>query len=219
VSETISDLPVELQDVVSLMVSELATNALVHASSGFDVAVDRSDSAITISITDRGDGIPAVQSPDSSEPHGRGLRIVEVLSDSWGINESSDTGKTVWFRLSLDSRSVEPLPSDTSTGTRSEHSDGAGNPVSRPSTPLAPEISGFGQPDLLRNTQPPAGMHARTPTPVFSAIGSSVISGVYLSNRRRFDRCRRTSRIAAGTVRVGRTRHTEDRSMRRALVG
>lgn len=103
VSLAIADLPGDIQDSVNLMVSELATNALVHASSGFTVAIDRSDAAVTVSVTDRGDGTPAMQSPSSSEPHGRGLRIVEALSDDWGITSSTDTGKTVWFRIALQS--------------------------------------------------------------------------------------------------------------------
>jgi anti-sigma regulatory factor (Ser/Thr protein kinase) len=101
VTQTISDLPIELQDSVSLMVSELATNALVHASSGFDVSVDRSVASVTISVADRGDGTPAIQSPSSNEPHGRGLRIVATLSDDWGISSTAETGKTVWFRMSF----------------------------------------------------------------------------------------------------------------------
>jgi hypothetical protein len=101
VSGIVSDLPGELQDAVSLMVSELSTNALVHASSGFDVAVERSDESVLILISDQGDGTPLVRSPDPSEPHGRGLRIVETLSDDWGIMPSPGAGKTVWFRMSL----------------------------------------------------------------------------------------------------------------------
>ncbi len=98
-SRLVADLSSEQQDAVNLMVSELATNALVHASSGFDVDVDRSEIAVTISVTDRGDGTPAMQSPTSSEPHGRGLRIVEALSDDWGTNASDEAGKTVWFQM------------------------------------------------------------------------------------------------------------------------
>jgi anti-sigma regulatory factor (Ser/Thr protein kinase) len=101
VSRLVSDLPDDLRDAVSLMVSELATNALVHASSGFEVDVDRSDVAVTISVTDRGDGTPAMQSPSATEPHGRGLRIVEALSDEWGTSSSTEAGKTVWFKMSL----------------------------------------------------------------------------------------------------------------------
>jgi anti-sigma regulatory factor (Ser/Thr protein kinase) len=100
VTAVVSDAPTEVQDSVSVMVSELSTNALLHASGGFDVAVDRSELTVCVSVIDRGDGTPVVQSPKFSEPHGRGLRIVAALSDEWGVSATSD-GKAVWFRVNL----------------------------------------------------------------------------------------------------------------------
>jgi anti-sigma regulatory factor (Ser/Thr protein kinase) len=101
VSELISDLTPELQDAVILMVSELATNALVHAASGFQLTVDRMKTRLRVSVADLGAGVPSLQSPPSRQPHGRGLRIVEELSDEWGTSEAPKKGKTVWFRLNL----------------------------------------------------------------------------------------------------------------------
>jgi anti-sigma regulatory factor (Ser/Thr protein kinase) len=100
VATVVSDSPTEVQDSVAVMVSELSTNALLHASGGFEVAVDRSELTISVSVIDRGDGTPILQSPKFSEPHGRGLRIVAALSDEWGVSATSD-GKAVWFRISL----------------------------------------------------------------------------------------------------------------------
>ena len=96
-----ADLPAELQQSVALMVSELSTNALVHASSGFEMTIERSSEVLRVTVTDSGEGTPALQSPTASEPHGRGLRIVEVLSDDWGIAYAPERGKTVWFRMDL----------------------------------------------------------------------------------------------------------------------
>jgi anti-sigma regulatory factor (Ser/Thr protein kinase) len=100
VTGVISDAPTEAQDSIAVMVSELSTNALLHATGGFDVVVDRSEDSVAISVIDRGDGTPVLQSPKFSEPHGRGLRIVAALSDDWGISATPD-GKAVWFRLNL----------------------------------------------------------------------------------------------------------------------
>jgi anti-sigma regulatory factor (Ser/Thr protein kinase) len=100
VAAVVSDAPTEVQDSVSVMVSELSTNALLHASGGFEVAVDRSELTVSVSVIDRGDGTPILQSPKFSEPHGRGLRIVAALSDEWGVSATSD-GKAVWFRIDL----------------------------------------------------------------------------------------------------------------------
>ena len=92
-------------DVVVLMVSELATNSVRHAASEFTVAIDRRPDEIRIKVTDQGSGRPTLQTPASTEPSGRGLRIVQAFADSWGITEASnDPGKTVWFSVALDAR-------------------------------------------------------------------------------------------------------------------
>jgi anti-sigma regulatory factor (Ser/Thr protein kinase) len=101
VSGVISDLTPEFQDAVILMVSELATNALVHAASGFQLTIDRTKTRLRVSVADLGAGVPSLQSPPSRQPHGRGLRIVAELSDEWGTSEAPKQGKTVWFRLNL----------------------------------------------------------------------------------------------------------------------
>ena len=54
VTGMMADAPADIQDSVALMVSELATNALVHASGGFAVSVERSDGSMFVSISDRG---------------------------------------------------------------------------------------------------------------------------------------------------------------------
>jgi anti-sigma regulatory factor (Ser/Thr protein kinase) len=103
VAGSIPDAPTGVRDSVALMVSELATNALTHAAGGFDVSVQRTPDDVTVSVSDRGEGMPVLQAPPSSEPHGRGLRIVDRLADEWGVSSSDghERGKTVWFRLAL----------------------------------------------------------------------------------------------------------------------
>jgi anti-sigma regulatory factor (Ser/Thr protein kinase) len=130
VTGTISDAPTELKDSVSVMVSELSTNALLHASGGFEVAVDRSELTISVSVIDRGDGTPVLQSPKFSEPHGRGLRIVAALSDEWGISATSD-GKAVWFRLNLQG-SGTTASADGVAGSTTTAPAGTRGPTSAP---------------------------------------------------------------------------------------
>ncbi len=102
VGEAVADLPVELQEAVVLMVSELATNAIVHAVTGFEVCIDRKGSKLRVEVTDLGGGRPELRAPSSDDPHGRGLQIVKTLSDKWGIVEmTSEKGKTVWFTVTL----------------------------------------------------------------------------------------------------------------------
>jgi PAS domain S-box-containing protein len=91
---------------LALMLSELATNAVQHAATGFDVTItlgapdDGADGArwVRVSVRDEAPGYPAPQEPAADAPHGRGLRIVESLADAWGVEvQRGRPGKTVWF--------------------------------------------------------------------------------------------------------------------------
>ncbi len=126
--------PVDVRDSVALMVSELSTNALVHAGGAFDIMVDQTDDSVFVAVSDQGDGSPVLQSPESTEPHGRGLRIVDALSDEWGISAPSDRGKTVWFRVAL--RSPETLRS----GDCSDEI-GASGPEAQVERPMSPHAA------------------------------------------------------------------------------
>jgi len=97
VRDVLSDRPLELVDAAELMASELATNCVRHAHTGFEMTI-HSDSEIRVEVRDTGDGQPRVLSPTSREISGRGLRIVEAMSDAWGVIPSSN-GKSVWFTL------------------------------------------------------------------------------------------------------------------------
>jgi anti-sigma regulatory factor (Ser/Thr protein kinase) len=127
VADRIPDAGAEVRDSVSVMVSELSTNALVHAAGGFEVSVERSDRDVVVSVSDQEDGKPILQSPGPSEPHGRGLRIVDALSDEWGISANAVAGKSVWFRMSLEP-SVADGSADGTDGVRVDESAFHGNP-------------------------------------------------------------------------------------------
>jgi len=102
VRELLADAPLPIAEAVEVMVSELATNCLVHTSSPFTMRVDLTDERIRVDMTDTGDGTDdiAPRTPEPDEPTGRGLMIIEGLSDAWGVQPEAP-GKTVWFRLSL----------------------------------------------------------------------------------------------------------------------
>ena len=90
-----------LIESVPLIVSELATNSIRHAGTGFELEIDVTEERIRIAVTDTGAGEPKVRSPKPSDTSGRGLRIVELLADEWGVVPSTPRqGKTVWFVVS-----------------------------------------------------------------------------------------------------------------------
>jgi PAS domain S-box-containing protein len=91
-------------DVLVLMLSELATNAVQHAATEFEVAVwvAPDGSRARIEVIDGAAGYPAPQDQIPDAPHGRGLHIVRTLADAWGIEMRRDRpGKTVWFSVPL----------------------------------------------------------------------------------------------------------------------
>jgi anti-sigma regulatory factor (Ser/Thr protein kinase) len=91
--------PDDVRDAVALMVSELASNCIRHADSGFEITVIETADAIRIEASDGGGGEPRMRTPGPADPNGRGLRIVDMLSSSWGFQPLGEGGKTVWFTL------------------------------------------------------------------------------------------------------------------------
>jgi len=90
-----------LIDDARLVVSELVTNAVVHAHSPIELNVFVKNDALRVEVTDFGLDRPHVWAHATS---GRGLPIVEALARSWGVVDNG-SGKTVWCELSLSRRS------------------------------------------------------------------------------------------------------------------
>jgi anti-sigma regulatory factor (Ser/Thr protein kinase) len=88
----------ETVDVARLLTSELATNALVHAHSTFDVAVSESGGVVHVEVTDGSTIHPEPIHTAPLDPHGRGLLLLTEFSEAWGVTDSP-SGKTVWFDL------------------------------------------------------------------------------------------------------------------------
>lgn len=81
-----------------LLISELVTNAVVHAATSIEIALDCGRSTFTVEVRDMDSRIPVVGNPRKSDLHGRGLLIVESMALDWGIEDRED-GKSVWFTL------------------------------------------------------------------------------------------------------------------------
>ncbi len=99
-TDALSEVPLDVRQSVELMVSELATNGIRHGQTSFNLVVEQRAGEIRVAITDQGGGTPTMRFPSPDEPTGRGLQIVEMLSERWGVEQQPDSGKTVWFTLS-----------------------------------------------------------------------------------------------------------------------
>lgn len=87
-----------LEDEATLVVSELASNALNHAQSSYQVRVYHNPSTVRIEVRDGGAGTPEPQPTSATREGGRGLLLVSAMSVSWGLEETGE-GKVVWAEL------------------------------------------------------------------------------------------------------------------------
>jgi anti-sigma regulatory factor (Ser/Thr protein kinase) len=85
-------------DDVTLLVSELASNAVRHAQAPFTVSVGCDGEIVRVEVADDSPQMPVPRVPTFDAVTGRGLMIVEALATSWGV-EPSGSGKTVWFEI------------------------------------------------------------------------------------------------------------------------
>lgn len=91
------------------VVSELATNSVIHARTRFEVALDHDGDSLRIAVSDGSRRSPVPKSHSAQATTGRGLKLVATLADAWGTEARSD-GKTVWCTLRFDHRrSALPL--------------------------------------------------------------------------------------------------------------
>ena len=83
-----------------LVVSELATNAVIHAGTPFAVSVRCNGPSVRISVRDWSRTQPVLRNRGPASPSGRGLHLVTALTKAWGVDSDPD-GKAVWAELPL----------------------------------------------------------------------------------------------------------------------
>jgi anti-sigma regulatory factor (Ser/Thr protein kinase) len=91
----------EVRRTASLLVSELVTNAIVHARTTAAVEI-RFDArrVVRIAVSDDSPSRPAVDlHPGARAEGGRGMLIVSTLAARWGVETAAAGGKSVWFEL------------------------------------------------------------------------------------------------------------------------
>jgi PAS domain S-box-containing protein len=88
----------DLTEAAVLAVSEVVTNAVVHAGTGLSLRVLIGDDLVRVEVEDRGRAAPHRRSFAAAAGTGRGLQLVEDLTDRWGTAQLDD-GKVVWFEL------------------------------------------------------------------------------------------------------------------------
>jgi anti-sigma regulatory factor (Ser/Thr protein kinase) len=91
-----------IADDVVLLACETITNAIRHTRSAtVSVVVLDTGDALRVEVTDDGSGgVPRLAEDDPEALTGRGLHLIDALSDGWGTY-TGDAGRTVWFERIL----------------------------------------------------------------------------------------------------------------------
>ena len=89
-------------DTAVLLASELLGNVLVHTDQSAvliaAVSGEPGGRMLRVEVSDSGDELPHQRTPGELASSGRGLVLLDILSDRWGVRPESE-GKTVWFEL------------------------------------------------------------------------------------------------------------------------
>ena len=88
-TDALAGIAPEALETAELLVSELATNCIRHVGTGFELTIRSSATEIRVEVTDHGGGEPQMRHPKPTDVSGRGLRIVDVLSERWGVEQAA----------------------------------------------------------------------------------------------------------------------------------
>ncbi len=87
-------------DEALLLVSELVTNAVLHAGTAAELRLDTTGPGLRVEVVDStpGSALLAPREASDSREGGRGLYLLDMLATTWGTTHTA-TGKSVWFQL------------------------------------------------------------------------------------------------------------------------
>jgi anti-sigma regulatory factor (Ser/Thr protein kinase) len=88
----------DARHAVSLLLSEVVTNAVLHARSSMTVHVEDEGDRLRVQVDDQSPVAPVRREAGTDRPGGRGLRLLDALAAEWGVLTGS-TGKSVWFEV------------------------------------------------------------------------------------------------------------------------
>lgn len=105
VSEMLEGWPEDTVERARLIVSELVTNAVLHARTEIELRCEHDAEGARFEIGDAHRGGPMPKRYVADSPTGRGMRLVAALAQSWGVARTA-RGKVVWFTLA---RAMRPV--------------------------------------------------------------------------------------------------------------
>lgn len=103
-----------------LVVSELVTNAVLHARCGPTVTLHADAERVLLEVQDAVAAMPALQLSDNHAVTGRGLGVVRATATDWGV-EKHPRGKTVWASFAWSVDSATPSTAEPANAHRGKH--------------------------------------------------------------------------------------------------
>lgn len=90
-----------LLEVLVLLVSEVVTNAVAHATPPVHLRLEISETLARVEVSDRAREVPVIRRPAPTQAGGRGVGLVDLLATRWGVDPADGDGavKTVWFEI------------------------------------------------------------------------------------------------------------------------
>jgi anti-sigma regulatory factor (Ser/Thr protein kinase) len=86
---------------IQLVVSELASNAVLHAQTPFTVSLRAFDSTLRLEVVDGSNVMPLMVVAGPLDLRGRGMATVQALSQDWGVLPRTSDGKSVWAEFDI----------------------------------------------------------------------------------------------------------------------
>jgi anti-sigma regulatory factor (Ser/Thr protein kinase) len=100
VRKTLTTADPDRAEVATVLTDEMLANAVRHGAPPIELSLTDSNGVLTVEVRDGGSGLPVLRALDLDAESGRGMHIIEALSDCWGVKQLQ-TGKIVWFQLAL----------------------------------------------------------------------------------------------------------------------
>lgn len=85
-------------EVATLLVSEVVTNAVLHARSDLELHLISGGHFVRVEVSDASPAKPVVRDHSADALSGRGLALVQRLATAWGVQDRPG-GKVVWFEI------------------------------------------------------------------------------------------------------------------------
>jgi len=92
----------EWREAAELAVSEIVTNAVLHAHTALTVTVLLEADRMRVDVRDNSPALPALRQYDESATTGRGMALIAAVTTSHGVTPLPSGGKVVWFTLGGD---------------------------------------------------------------------------------------------------------------------